>query len=268
MIKLIASDMDGTLLNKEGELSKEFFEVFEMLQSKDIKFVAASGRQYFQLLKNFEGIEDKIHYVAENGTIVKYEDRELYIDALSKDLVDEIIEFLPELKDIYVVICGKKSAYVNTTDRKILDEFDNYYFKYKVVENFNNIDDDILKIAFLDLNGVEKNIYKPLNDRFGDKLQVTISGPIWLDMFNLGTSKGTAIKLLQDLYGIKAEETMVFGDYYNDIEMLKAAHYSYAMENAPDGVKMHARYIAKSNIENGVIRAIREVVLNEKSKVG
>lgn len=268
MIKLIASDMDGTLLNKDGELNEEFFDIFEQLMAKNIKFAAASGRQYFQLLKSFEGIEDKLYYIAENGTIVKFKEEELYVNSLSEELVREIIEFSPTLKDTYVVVCGKNSAYVNTTDRRILDEFDKYYFKYKVVDNFLDIEDKILKIAILDINGAEKNSFRFLKDKFGSKLQVIVSGPIWIDLYNFGTSKGTAIKLLQDTYNIKEEETMVFGDYYNDVDMLKAAHYSYAMENAPDGVKKHARFIAKSNHENGVIRTIREVVLNQKDKVG
>ena len=67
--------------------------------------------------------------------------------------------------------------------------------------------------------------------------------------------------MIQQKFGITREETMVFGDYFNDVEMLKAAYHSYAMENAPSGVKKHANFIAKSNIENGVLEVIKEVVL-------
>jgi hydroxymethylpyrimidine pyrophosphatase-like HAD family hydrolase len=60
---------------------------------------------------------------------------------------------------------------------------------------------------------------------------------------------------------------MAFGDYFNDVEMLNEAYFSYAMANAPEGVKEHARFIAKSNIENGVVNAIKDVVLKPMNKL-
>lgn len=263
MIKLIASDMDGTLLNSEGELSPEFFEVYELLKKKDIKFVAASGRQYYQLMKSFEPIKDEIYFIAENGTFVRHRSEELYVDSLSPELAKEILSYCLTLTGIYIVVCGKNSAYVNTTDQKILEEFDKYYFRHKVVENLLDLEDEILKIAVLDVRGAEQHSAVPLREKFGSRLQVTVSGPVWIDIYNFGTNKGTAIRLLQQRYGISEEETMVFGDYYNDVELLKSAYYSFAMGNAPEGVKQHARFIAKSNDENGVIQTIRELVLSE-----
>lgn len=261
MIKLIACDMDGTLLNEEGKLSEEFFNVFERLVRRNIKFAVASGRQYFQLRKSFERIKDEIIYIAENGTIVKYKGEELYIDALSPQDVKDIVKFGLGLEDIYMVACGKKCAYINSKSEEIMNEVNKYYFKYKVVENFDEIEDDILKIAVLDIKGAENNSYQKFYKEFRKKLQVIVSGKIWLDIYNFNTNKGLAIKLLQDKFNIKKEETMTFGDYYNDIEMLQMAHYSYAMDNAPEGVKKHAKFIARSNKEDGVIRAIKEIIL-------
>ena len=86
MIKLIATDMDGTLLNSKNEIQDGFYEVFNKLEEKGIIFAAASGRQYYNLLKRFEGIEDKMMFIAENGTFVVYKGIELVVNAL--DLKD------------------------------------------------------------------------------------------------------------------------------------------------------------------------------------
>jgi Cof subfamily protein (haloacid dehalogenase superfamily) len=203
MIKLIACDMDGTLLNEEGNLSEEFFDVFEELDKRNIKFVVASGRQYFQLLKSFEEISDRLVYIAENGTIVKYKDEELYVDALPREAVKDIVKFGSKIKDVQLVVCGKKCAYIDTNRAEVVDEINKYYFKYKIVDSFEEIDDDILKVAVLDVKGAENNSYNKFYQEFNNRLQVIVSGKIWLDIYNKGTSKGVAIKLIQDKFGKK-----------------------------------------------------------------
>lgn len=70
MIKLIAADMDGTLLNSQKELSPELYPLVEELHEKGIKFAVASGRQYYNLVKNFESVKDKVTFICENGSIV------------------------------------------------------------------------------------------------------------------------------------------------------------------------------------------------------
>jgi hypothetical protein len=88
-------------------------------------------------------------------------------------------------------------------------------------------------------------------------LQVTVSGEIWLDITAKGANKGVAIKALQEKLGINFDETMVFGDYLNDLEMMEVAYHSYAMENAHEDLKKVARFTAKSNDENGVVEVIK-----------
>jgi hypothetical protein len=92
-------------------------------------------------------------------------------------------------------------------------------------------------------------------------LQIVASTPKWLDIYNIGINKGKAVDMIQKKFGIKKEDTMIFGDYFNDIEMLKEGYHSYAMENAPQEIKDVANFIAKSNKDNGVLRIITENVL-------
>ncbi|WP_300888207.1 HAD-IIB family hydrolase, partial [uncultured Clostridium sp.] len=111
MIKLIATDMDGTLLNSNNEIQEGFYEVFDELQEKKIIFAAASGRQYYNLLERFKGIEDKIMFIAENGTFVVYKGEELVVNSLDINLARELIKVGRNIKDSYIILCGKKAAY-------------------------------------------------------------------------------------------------------------------------------------------------------------
>lgn len=93
---------------------------------------------------------------------------------------------------------------------------------------------------------------------FEDKLQVLLSGPEWVDLINHNVSKGATLELLCQKYGIKKEERLSFGDYLNDIEMMKVCKYSFAMKNAHPKLKETAAYIADSNDQDGVAKAIEK----------
>ena len=259
MIKLIASDMDGTLLNDKNEIHEEFYKVFQELKNKNIIFAAASGRQYYNLAKRFEKIKDDMMFIAENGTFVVYKGKELVVNALDLNLARELIKVGRNIKDSYVILCGKKSAYIESDDKRLIEQTEKYYERYEIVSDLTKIEDDILKVTICDFAGSENNSNKYYDD-FRDKAQIAVSGEIWLDITAKGINKGVAIEEVQDLLNIKHEETMVFGDYLNDLEMMSSAYYSYAMENAHDDLKKVARFRAKKNTENGVVEKIKEVL--------
>lgn len=260
MIKFIATDMDGTLLNSKKELSLEFYEIFEELKKRDILFAAASGRQYYTLAKEFEKIKDDMLFIAENGTFVVYKGEELIVNGLDKDLARELIRIGRTIENSNVVLCGKNSAYVESSDSKFLEEVRKYYERCEIVEDLEKVQDTVLKVTMCDFNGSENNSYKYF-ESYKDRLQVTISGEIWLDITEGGVNKGVAIREIQALLGIGFDETMVFGDYLNDLEMMESAYYSYAMENAHEDLKKVSRFItSKSNDEDGVIYEIKNLI--------
>ncbi len=260
MIKLIASDMDGTLLDESGKIPGEFYDMYKTLKSKDIVFAAASGRQYYTLARDLQKIKDEIVFIAENGTFVVHQSKELYSCFLEWDMVKEIVETGRKIEGAEVVLCGKKSAYIEKDYKKFNEIVEIFYARCEVVDDLLNVDDDILKVSICDFKGSAANSNKVLYPLYKDRLSVIISGEMWLDIINNKASKGEAMKYIQKKLNITPEETMAFGDYFNDVEMLQNAHYSYAMENAPEGVKKHARFIAKSNKENGVVKAIRKMI--------
>lgn len=261
MIKLIVCDMDGTLLDEDSHLNHEFFNIFKELEKKDIKFTVASGRQYYQLYNQFEPVSDKIVYIAENGTLVVYKGEEIYSNIIDKSIAIALVEDALKIEDIFIVLCCKKAAYINITDEFFLEEAAKYYSDYRIVERFDDIKDDILKISIYDSKGSEANSRNILYDKWKDKLQLVASTPNWLDIYNIGINKGKAVDMIQNKFNISKDDTMIFGDYFNDIEMLQEGYHSYAMENAPQEIKDVANFVAKSNKDNGVLRIIKEKVL-------
>ncbi|MCE6990366.1 HAD family hydrolase [Dyadobacter sp. CY323] len=258
-IRLVATDMDGTLLNSEHEVHESFYPVFRKLKDQGIVFVAASGRQYFNLLKTLDKVKDEVVFAAENGSYVVFQDQEIHIQAIDTEIVRDLIRVSADIPDTYPIICGKKKAYVEDDAPEFIDHLKLYFEKYEIVDDLLKVEDDqFLKFTLCDLAGSENNSY-PHYKRFEETLKVKVSGPIWLDISHKKANKGTAMEVIQKKFNVTFDQTMAFGDYLNDLEMLEKAHYSYAMANAHPDVKKIARFIAKSNDENGVVEILSEI---------
>ncbi len=259
MIKLVVTDMDGTFLNDKKEFSEEFWEIYSKMEEKGIKFVVASGRQYQNLKKNFDRIMDRIVFIAENGSYVIEREKEIYSRVLSKEIIKKYVGIGRRIPTTNVVLCGKKSAYIESVDPKFVKEVEKYYEEKKVVSDLLEVnDDEIIKITYCDLSGTEENVYPYVKDEKDS--QIVVSGEIWLDISHLESNKGIALEALQKELGITYDETMIFGDYLNDYEMLKKGRYSFAMENAHEEIKKISNFMAKSNNENGVIEELKKII--------
>ena len=260
-VKFIAADMDGTLLNEHSQLDPSFFEIYQQLEDNNIMFAAASGRQYYSLLETFKPVKDRMMFIAENGTLVMHQGKELYSCSMDTPSIINIIQTARSIEGTQIVLCGKNSAYIETQDPKALAEFSKYYQRCQYVEDLLAVDDEFIKVAICHFDGTEEFVFPSFDANFGSSHQVVVSAKIWLDVMNAEASKGAAIKHLQNTLGFSFEETMSFGDYLNDLEMLQESYYSYAMENAHQQVKETARFIAPSNKDAGVFSVIKEKVL-------
>ncbi|MGL5786399.1 MAG: HAD family hydrolase [Bacteroidales bacterium] len=258
-IRLIASDMDGTLLNSAHEWSDSFPAELDRLIKNGVLFVAASGRQFYNLQNRFESKQDQIAFAAENGSYVVCKGQELMVEALDAKTVVELIKVARTIPDIYILLCGKRKAYIESTEPELLKNFTQYFDRYEVVDELESAaGEDILKVTICDLNGSEKHSY-PFFKEWEDRVLVKVSGEIWLDLSHKRANKGRAIACLQKHLGISSSETMVFGDYLNDLEMMKEACFSYAMANAHPQLKEVALFETDSNDNDGVVKVLKEV---------
>ncbi|MCE5221022.1 MAG: HAD family hydrolase [Clostridium sp.] len=261
MIKLIATDMDGTLLDENGHLPEGFTDILDRLRAKNIKLVVASGRPYYTLQTNFGPVGRYLSYICENGALVVDNNKIIYQSTIDTNIVTDVIKYSKEIDENVIILCSINRAYVEQCSDEHLIEIKKYYTNLEIVDDLTKITDDIVKITICNLENSSENLNTIFKPKFADKLNIVGSGEIWIDISNKCVNKGLALKNLMDTDNISKEETMVLGDYYNDIEMLEQAEYSFVMENAPEDMKQYGKYIAASNIEHGVLRAILEYAL-------
>ena len=250
-VKLVVTDMDGTLLNTTHHVSPLFFSLFEKLTALNITFVAASGRPLYSMVDKFSRIKDDLILVAENGGLGVRGNHTLFSVPLKTKHFEEICIVLEKVTDAHPVFCCKDKAYVKTESKQLIHLLKEYYPKYELIDSVTEISEPVYKIALYHEQSSERFIYpyvKPLEDKFKVKLSATH----WVDISELDANKGTALRLIQDSLNITPAETMAFGDYNNDLEMLENAYFSYAMANAHENVKAIARFSTKSNTEFGV----------------
>ncbi len=262
MIKLIAADMDGTLLDSEKRTPKELPQVVRALKQQGIRFVIASGRQMATLMRDMGDLAEELTYIAENGAVIVDNGKMLHVDPIDKGIVRHILEQTRGETGMYAVLCCPDRAVIGASAP---EEFHRnvkmYYESTQIVPDLLEALDtigDVCKMAFYDEGDAEHHEYPILKCLFAHELPVILSSYSWVDIMKPGTHKGQGMRTLQRLLDIRPEECMAFGDYFNDVEMLESVGESYAMENALDEVKAVARYIAPSNDENGVMRVIKE----------
>jgi Cof subfamily protein (haloacid dehalogenase superfamily) len=262
-IRLVVADMDGTLLDPDGRVPASFWPVLEQLRARGIVFAPASGRQYATLRGIFADVAAGMVFIAENGAYVVRDGREVGSTTLPARSVVALVGAVRELAaggaDVGVVVCGKRSAYVERDDERFLAEARRYYAELATVPDVTRGDDEILKLAVFDFEPTEHATAPALARAITDE-QLVVSGRHWVDVMDPRTDKGAAVRVLQRELGVTPAQTMAFGDYLNDLALLDAAEHSYAMGNAHPDVLARARHRAPSNARDGVVRVLREVL--------
>ncbi len=262
MIKFIAADLDGTLLDSKKQLPEDFFDLIRRMKAEGITFAAASGRQYYGVEKLFEPVRDDMMFIAENGGIAFEKGRLVYSLPMPDDEVREMTAAASELysKGVRILLSGEKCAYVADSDEEFFENCLIYCSRLEKISDITHIseDDHIIKIAIFDKNAEE--LTYPFMKRFSDRANVILSNSCWVDIVGKDVNKGEAVSRLMKHLGAGYDEAMTFGDYLNDYEMMSVCRYSYAMENAHPELKKAAGFIAPSNDSNGVVREILKMI--------
>ncbi len=261
MIKLIATDMDGTLLDDDKNLPSDFREMLDKVESMGIRFVIASGRSYSALTYLFGDLCDRLDFICDNGAYVVIDGKPHEPSIIPDKSVKDIIRMCEETEKTSPVLCGENGIYYHKSAKEQFEkEVNNFYVNFSAVDNLYEIKDNIFKIAICDLLNPVCNSYLKMLDKFGNDFSIQVSGPLWMDIMNKKVDKGTALSAIKNKFGIKTSEVMAFGDYYNDISLLKEAEYSYTMANACEDMHKYSKYKALSNNENGVVKAIYDYI--------
>lgn len=265
MVRLIASDIDGTLLDGSKLIPDSFPDMLDMLSLYGIRFVIASGRSYSAVSDMFSRYRHLSTFICDNGAFIVTDSKITDISIIPQEVICQIIKILNSADGAYPVLCGRHGTYVTKHSiEHITDPLNHYYNNIVLCSDLSEICDEIFKIAVCDTKDPGTNSYKKVNSILHDELSLQVSGASWMDIMNKGINKGYALNKIQKHLGISSHETMAFGDYYNDIEMLRNAHYSYVMENANQDMLQYGRFTAPSNDKNGVISTVINYINNNK----
>lgn len=192
----------------------------------------------------FGDVSDELMYICENGALVVYKGKILSKTAMDRDIVMGIVDDILSMPNCEVLLSGKYVSYLRpktkTYYERIHDRIKNNIY---LPVDFRKIEDDFIKVACCDLSGIE-NSWRHFADNWSDKVQTAISGSLYFDFTAKGVNKGNALTNVLKKLNISLEETMAFGDSYNDLEMLKNVGYSYAMNDATDDIKAVANGVA------------------------
>jgi len=251
--------MDGTLLNSNHQVSTRFLELFEELKKRDIKFVAASGRQYHSIIDKLETIKDDIIVIAENGAVVKNREEELLVTPLGQELRKELLKIIGGIEGAHAMLCGKYTSYFDGQSAGFLDQIKEYYSNYEIHDSYDQITAEIVKIAVYHPTSAEDYIFPALK-KYEDRLKVKVSGQNWVDLNHIKANKGYALQQVLDHFDLTSENVMVFGDYNNDLEMLALTENSFAMKNAHPNVLKVANHKTASNDDFGVERILEKLI--------
>ena len=269
-IKLIAVDIDGTLVNSKKEITPEVFAAIQDAKQAGVKVVIATGRPIAGVAKLLDDLQlrDEGDYVVTfNGALVQETatGHEIISESLSyEDYLD--MEFLSRKLGVHMHAITKDGIY--TANRNI--------GKYTVHESTlvsmpifyrtpeEMADKEIVKCMFIDEPKILDAAIEKIPVEFYERYSINKSAPFYLELLKKGVDKGLAIIHLAEKLGLTKDETMAIGDEENDRAMLEVVGNPVVMENGNPELQKIAKYITKSNDESGVAHAIRTWVLQQK----
>lgn len=289
MYKLIVADLDGTLLNQYGEVTSKTKEVIKQVQEKGIEFIIASGRPIDSIKTIAKEIESKKYFISGNGAILYdiEKDEIIYENTLKKKKVLDIIKICEE-NSIYYNIYTEKEIIAKGLDCNVL-----YYYKENlkkeeqnkthinivqdIYDYILNREEKVIKITICDktkiiFNSIMRKL-KEISDievlevsHMSRKMitQGTEEIPIeyfYTEISAKNVDKWEAIEMLAEKLEIKAEEIIAIGDNINDKKMIEKSGMGIVMGGSTPVVTEIANYITTKNTEDGVAKALEEIIL-------
>ena len=265
-IKIVATDMDGTLLDPRGQLDLPRLEkILDKLDHRGVRFVIATGNEVHRMRQLLGHLVERVVLVVANGARI-FENNEL-LQAQTWDdvMVDRALDHFKgrECQDQFVVTAMnggfvKKGTVFTELDKFMTPEMiEKLYQRMNFVDEFDpNLFGGVLKMSMVVGEERLDSVLQEVNDLFDGRVRAVSSGYGCIDILQDGIHKAWGLVELLKRWNLKPEQIMAFGDSENDIEMLELAGISYAMENAEEAVKRVATKVAPANSQAGVYKVL------------
>ena len=265
-IKIVATDMDGTLLDLRGQLDLPRLEkILDKLDHRGVRFVIATGNEVHRMRQLLGHLADRVVLVVANGARIFENDQLIQAQTWDDAMVDRALAHFKgrECQDQFVVTAMNGGFVKEGTVFTELDKFmtpemiEKFYQRMHFVDEFDSkLFGGVLKMSMVVGEERSDSVLQEINDLFDDHVRAVSSGYGCIDILQDGIHKAWGLEELLKRWNLKPEQIMAFGDSENDIEMLELAGISYAMENAEDRVKDIATEVAPANSQAGVYKVL------------
>lgn len=240
MIRLIASDLDETLLDANRNLPKRFDALVTALSSRGILFVVATARTYKNLLSrdDFYKYRNVFAFITSNGGEAWHDGKRVYKTSMESEDVLYIVEKARQVEGITIVLSCSDGSVIESEDADFLNFLLNYTKTYTYYDNVMEAvgKHDIKQVSIFDPLGSHTHCLPLLSPYLEPRYTLVSSGFPWTNVTLPHVDKGLGIREIQKLFGIGRDDTMVFGDDTNDISMFLESGKSYAVSGAHDEV--------------------------------
>ncbi|WP_269797036.1 HAD family hydrolase [Streptococcus sp. SM5] len=265
-IKLIATDMDGTILDSQGLLDLLRLEkILDRLDEKGIRFVIATGNEIHRVRQLLGNLADRVVLIVANGAKIFENNQLIQVETWDDELVEKALTFFKgqECQNQFVITSMNGGFVKEGTIFTQLEKFmtpemiELFYQRMNFVEELHpELFGGVLKMSLVVGEDRTDQVQEDFNQVFNGRVQAVSSGYGCLDIIQDGIHKAWALQELLKRWNIKSEEIMAFGDSENDVEMLELAEIAYAMENADEKAKAVATDIAPANSQGGVYQVL------------
>ena len=258
MIKLVATDIDGTILIPEGEFRPSIKECMKKLSASGIKVVLVTGRMHAAASRIAKDLELDTPVISYQGGLVVENDKKLYERYLTEEQAERILEWAKG-ENIHINLYNNDILYSESESYEVKRYCNNLHTEH-TVKPFKEIKKDkINKLLAIDYSNPDRitKYEKELPSIFPD-LYIVKSTPYFLEFSNPEASKKCAVEFLQEYWGLEKEEILTIGDQNNDIALLQAGGIKIAMGNATDDLKKIADDITETVYEDGFIKAMEK----------
>lgn len=259
--RLVATDMDGTFLDDQGDYDRvRFARLLRTMREAGCRFVIASGNQYYQLRSFFED-DWELTYVAENGALTIENGEVVSCVAMEAEVLARAWQVIQDDGRAEAALCGRRCCHVQrgTASERFFRTMSRYFTRIEWVDDLTDVNDVPLKFSLSVDNGSEGEVAGELSEALGGALVPVVSGNGSIDLMVPGCTKASALRLLCRRWGLSASDCIAFGDSENDVEMLREVGWGYAMENASARTKEAANSICPSNQESGVLVTLESI---------
>ncbi|CAK6713919.1 putative hydrolase [Vibrio harveyi] len=263
--KIVASDLDGTLLAPNHQLSAYSKETLKALHEQGYTFVFATGRHHVDVASIRRTVGIPAYMITSNGARVHDQnDQEMYSQNVPEDLVQSVIDTIKTDPEILIHMYQNDDWLLNKDDDELREFHEE--FTYKLYDQNNAPTDGIAKIFFTHPAKDHDHLVTfetKLREQFGDRLNIAFSTPWCLEVMSAGVSKGDALKAVAESIGLTLENTIAFGDGMNDVEMLSMAGKGLVMGTSHEKVMkaLPNNEVIGSNVDDAVAHYLQDHLL-------